>query len=66
VAESLGRDSLKAQMSRADRFGVKYTLLLGQKEALEDTVIIRDMKTGKQETVKLEKAVKEMAKRIKK
>jgi histidyl-tRNA synthetase len=66
VAETLGRDSLKAQLKTADKIGVKYTLLLGQKEALEGTIIIRDMKSGKQETVKLDKAVKEIKKRLKK
>jgi len=66
VAESFGRDSLKAQLNRADRIGVKYTLILGQKEALEGTIIIRDMKTGKQEIVKLDKVVEEMKGRLKK
>ncbi|MCX6759081.1 MAG: histidine--tRNA ligase [Candidatus Nealsonbacteria bacterium] len=66
VAESFGRDSLKAQLKIADRLGVKYTLLLGQKEVLEETIIIRDMKIGRQETVKLEKVVREMQKRLKK
>ena len=66
VAESFGRDSLKAQLRIADRLGVKFTLILGQKEALEGMVIIREMATGKQEVVKLDKAVKEMRKRLKK
>lgn len=66
VAESFGRDSLKAQLSRADRLGVGYTLILGQKEVLEGIIIIRNMKTGKQETVKLEKVVEAMKKRLKK
>jgi histidyl-tRNA synthetase len=66
VAESFGKDSLKAQLKIADRLGVKYTLLLGQKEVLEGTVIIRDMQIGRQETVKLEKVVREMQKRLKK
>jgi len=66
VAESFGRDSLNAQFNRADKLGVKYTLILGQKEALEEVVIIRDMKTGKQETVKLDKVVEKMKKRLKK
>jgi len=66
VAESLGRDSLKTQMSRAAKIGAKYTLILGQKEALEGTIIIRDMESGKQETVKLEKTVSEIKKRLKK
>ena len=65
VAESFGKDSLKAQLRMADKLGVRYTLLLGQKEALDGTIIIRDMKTGKQETVKMEKAVREMQKRLK-
>ena len=65
VSESLGRDSLKAQLKIADRVGAKYTLILGQKEALEGNIIIRDMKTGKQEVVKLEKIVKEVVKRLK-
>jgi len=46
--------------------GAKYALILGQQESLEGTVIIRDMETGKQETVKLEKVVGEMRKRLKK
>lgn len=66
VAEALGRDSLKAQLKTADKLGVKYTLLLGQKESLEGVIIIRDMKTGKQEIVKLGKIVKEMKRRLKK
>ena len=66
IAESLGRDSLKAQFRIADKIKVKYTLLLGQKEALEEVIIIRDMQNGKQETVKLDKVVKEMKKRLKK
>ncbi|MDD2696591.1 MAG: histidine--tRNA ligase [Candidatus Pacebacteria bacterium] len=65
VGESFGRDSLKAQLKMADRIGAKYTLLLGQKESLEGTIIIRDMITGKQDIVKLEKAVREIEKRLK-
>jgi histidyl-tRNA synthetase len=66
ISESLSRDSLKTQLKIADKMGVKYTLILGQKEALEGTIIIRDMVNGGQETVKVEKLVKEMKKRFKK
>jgi len=65
VGESFGRDSLKAQLKMADKIGAKYTLLLGQKEALEGTIIIRDMVTGKQDIVKMERAVREIEKRLK-
>jgi len=66
IGESLGRDSLKAQLKMADKMKVKYALILGQKEALEGTIIIRDMASGGQETVKLEKVVREMKKMLKK
>jgi len=66
VAESFGRDSLKAQLKIADKVEAQYALILGQKEALDGTIIIRDMRTGKQETVKSEKTVKEMQRRLKK
>lgn len=66
VAESLSKDSLKVQLARADRLQVRYALILGQKEALEKTVILRDMAKGSQETIKLEKIVNEVKKRLKK
>ena len=66
IAESLGRDSLKAQLVKANKLNVRYVLILGQQESLEGKIIIRDMKEGRQEAVKLEKAVREMAKRLKK
>ena len=46
--------------------GIRYVLILGQKEALDGTVIIRDMSSGKQEIVKIEKVVAEIKKRLKK
>lgn len=64
VSESFGRDSLKAQMMRANKVGAKYTLILGQKEALEGKILIRDMATGNQNLVKLEKVVEEVKKRL--
>jgi histidyl-tRNA synthetase len=66
VVELLGRDSLKVQLSRADYFGAEYTLIIGQKEALENSVIIRNMKTGRQETVRLDKVVEKVRKKLKK
>jgi histidyl-tRNA synthetase len=66
VGESFDRDSLKSQLKIADKYGAQLTLFLGQKEALEGTVLIRNMETGRQETVKLENAVAEIKKRLKK
>ncbi len=66
IAESFGRDSLRAQLARANKLGVLYTLILGHKEAIDGTIIVRNMKTGKQKTVKMDKVVKEMKKNFKK
>jgi len=65
VTESFDRDSLKSQLKIADKFGAKFTLILGQKEAIEGTVLMRDMESGKQESLKLDTAVSEIKKRIK-
>ncbi len=62
---SLGRDSIKSQLRIANRLGVKFALIFGQKEALDDTVILREMDTGIQETIPLEKIVDEVKKRLK-
>lgn len=64
VAESLGRQSIKAQLRSAARHGVEYTLIMGQKETLEGTVIIREMHSGMQELVALEKVVAETKRRL--
>lgn len=66
IAESFSRDSLKSQLAQADKIGVKYTLILGQKEVLENTIIIRDMKTGQQETKKMKEIVGIMKKKVEK
>jgi len=65
VVESFERNSLRAQLARARNLGVEYTLILGQKEALEGTIVVRNMKNGGQEVVKLDKIVKEMKKKLK-
>lgn len=57
VAESFGRGSLKSQLRVADRLKVEITLIIGQKEALDGTVIVKNMKTGSQETVTNERII---------
>ncbi len=66
IDESFGKDSLKNQLARASRIGAEYTVIIGQKEALEDTAIIRNMKSGKQETVKFKEVVDKIKKLSKK
>ena len=57
IQESLGRASIKSQLRIANRAGARYALILGQKEAIDNTVIVREMENGIQETVPLEKII---------
>lgn len=65
VAESFGRGSLKAQLRQADQMKIDLVLIIGQREALDETVIFKDMKSGSQETISFEKAVLYVKKRLK-
>jgi histidyl-tRNA synthetase len=65
VSESFGRGSLKSQLRVANRLGVDVTLIIGQKEALDKTVIVKDMISGTQETVTNEKMVPAVKKILK-
>jgi len=65
AAESFGRGSLKSQLKSASRLGVEITLILGQKETLDGTVIVKNMITGVQETVSVEKLVDIIKKKLK-
>ncbi len=64
--EAFSKDALKAQLGIADKYSVDYALILGQREVLDGTIIIRNMKTAKQETVKLAEVVQEVKKKLKK
>ncbi|MDD5626188.1 MAG: histidine--tRNA ligase [Patescibacteria group bacterium] len=64
VAENLAKDSLRAQLEMANKIGVKLTLILGQQEMSDKTIIFRDMSSGNQETIDQEKMIKELRKRI--
>ncbi len=66
IKASFDRDSIKSQLRIANRLGVKYTLIFGQKEALDDTIIIREMDSGVQETVLLKNVIDEVKNRLKK
>jgi len=66
IFESLGKDSLGAQLRAADKAGVPFALIFGQQEAFEESIIIRDMKTGAQETVPLVKLADSLKKKLEK
>jgi len=55
VAHSLNKDSLSSQLAVAERLEIPHALIFGQKEALDGTVIVRNMVTRSQETLKIDK-----------
>jgi len=65
VRQSFTKDALKNQLEEANRLGAKYTLIIGQKEILDKTVMIRDMESGVQEVVDFKKVLAETEKRLK-
>ncbi len=62
---SFSRDSIKSQLRIANKLGVRFTLILGQREALDKNIILRDMESSVQETVPLEGIVETIKKRLK-
>jgi len=55
IAQSLSKDSLGSQLAIAEKLAIPYSLIFGVKEALDNSVIVRDMSNRSQETVKLGK-----------
>jgi histidyl-tRNA synthetase len=64
--QAFTKDSLRSQLSLADKLGAHFTLILGQKEVLDKTILLRDMSNGSQEVIDFNKIVPELKKRIEK
>ncbi|MBU0625776.1 histidine--tRNA ligase [Patescibacteria group bacterium] len=64
IAGNFTKNSLKAQLEIANRLGAKYTVILGQQEVIDETILIRDMESGMQEIVDYKKAVSDLKKKI--
>ncbi len=55
ITQSLSKDSLGSQLAIAEKLAIPYSLIFGVKEALDNSVIVRDMGNRSQDTVKLNK-----------
>ncbi len=55
VNQNLATDSLSEQLRKAEESGAKYTLIIGQKEFVDNTIILRDMSGKNQETISINK-----------
>ena len=65
VEESLGRDALKSQLAVAQKSGAAIALILGQKEAIDRTIIVRELDSGIQETIPQEKLIEFLHRKLK-
>ena len=64
VREYFISDNLKVQLEEAEKAKAKFTLILGQKEMIDGTILVKDMESGVQETVDMRKLVNELDKRL--
>ncbi len=64
VAENFSKDGLSAQLDRANKLNAKLAVILGQKEILDGTVIVRDMLSGIQEEINYNKLLVELRRRL--
>jgi len=58
------RKSLKSQMRRADKFGCRYVLILGEEELAAGTAVLRNMGTKTQEEINLSLAPEILKKKL--
>lgn len=65
AAENFSKDSLKAQLEYANRVHARFAIIIGQKEVLDGTVLLRDMDGGIQEIVDYGKIVDELGRKLK-
>ncbi len=57
VSQSISRDKLTSQLGLAEKLDVPFVLLVGQKEAMENSVTVRNMKNRAQDTVPIGKLI---------
>ena len=55
IAQSLSKDSLGSQLAIAEKLDIPYALIFGVKEALDNSVTVRNMGNRSQDTIKLDK-----------
>ncbi|MBP9863892.1 histidine--tRNA ligase [Patescibacteria group bacterium] len=64
AGEAFAKDAIKAQMEMANRKNAKFAVIIGQKEVIDGTAIIRDMDAGTQEIIDVRKVVHELQKKL--
>lgn len=64
VYDHFGDAGVKNQLKAAQTFKAPIALIMGQKEAMDEMVILRDVKSGMQEVISYDKIVEEVKKRL--
>jgi len=62
VYQALAKDRLGAQVTIVEKYHIPYALIMGQKEAIDKSIIVRDTETHAQDSVALEELVRYMKK----
>ncbi len=57
VEQSLSKDKLSVQLTYAEKINIPYVLIMGQKEAKEDSIVVRNLQSRSQETVMVSELV---------
>lgn len=65
VNSALSKDSFRSQLRTADKSGARLSIILGARELLDHSVILKDMKSGGQETIESDKLIEELKARLK-
>lgn len=53
-------DDLRKQFKKADQASIPYTLIIGEEEAAQNKVSLKNMQTGKQELVSLDRVIEKL------
>jgi histidyl-tRNA synthetase len=62
---AFSKESLKAQLKYADKMNAVLGLIIGTREVFDNTVIIKDMKTGVQDTINMDYLKSTLEERLK-
>lgn len=64
VYDHFGNAGVKNQLKAAEAYHAPIALIMGQKEAMDEMVILRDVRSGMQEVISYDKIVQEVKKRL--
>lgn len=62
VYQNISGSNLSAELARANKMKIKYALIIGQKEAMDEKIILRDMEKGTQKIINQKEILKEIKK----